>query len=300
MIGTYRLFLDGKFISESKNLITDYGKLAVLRYLAGITDSYAGAIAVGISDATPTTSDSILGYEVSSASINLKSIDYENSEILFKATINSKTKISVKEIGLFPDNASSRSSIIYYFDSSESWGNIDSRNLTDGRVGDSGVDKQTYGGTPETLTISDQLNFADLLSTDAFSLAFITYDNNCDYISIQFTDINGDTMIADTTDSVVTTISHTEDPDVADYHIYEIPKSAFTGQDKAWNQIVRVEIIIQPKAASDSRVVLDALKTTDSNIPAGSEIVSKTTLAESVTKEQDSTLDIEYSLSVPI
>ncbi len=295
MIGKYTIFIDGLKVLESPNLITDSGRITILRYLASISSVYAGALAIGISDAGPTVDDKELGYEVSSEIINLRSVDYDNSEILFKATFPVGERIVVKEIGMFPENSIARSNMVYYFDDSEDWDIVEVRNLTDIRLGESGIENTALSGGTETTTLDARQNFAEMLLTDKFCLAFLTYDDNCEYIRIQFTDINGDQMYSDFVPA-----AHTEDPGNPQYQIIENTRSTFTGQTNEWGQIYTIEVIIKAEDSMDTTITLDGLRISDSNIPSGSEVVSKTRLPESVIKEKDSTLDIQYSLSVPI
>ncbi len=295
MVGRYTVSLDGEIVAESNNLITTAGRITILRFLASISSLYAASIAIGVSDVAPTVDDVELGFEVSSAVINLRSVDYTNSEILFKATFPVGERIVVKEIGMYPDNSVTRSSMIYYFDTDESWNIVEVVNLTDVRLGDSGIQNTAIaGGTIDTSQAS-QLNFGDLLLEDKLCLAFLTYDDNCDYIRLTFTDVNGDTMSAD-----YVPVAHIEDPGTGQYQIIEVLKGDFTGQDKLWNQIVSAQFEIQAKPAVDTQITLDGFRTSDSNVPTGSEIVSKTSLGSEIIKEKDVTLDIQYSLSVPV
>lgn len=290
--GKYTVSIDGVIVHEESNLITDYGRLAILRYLAGITNTYAGAIAVGISNASPTTLDSSLGYEVYQAPIILKTVDYNNSQILFKATFPAGDRYSVYEIGLYPEDSSNRGSLLHYFDSVESWDGAVEDNLVDIRIGESGITMNATSGGTTTISSDSQLSLSTLQSNDKFEFAVVLYDDNCDYIRVTFTDINGDTMYADFTPAVFSSSPQ--------YDIIAVDKSSFTGQDKEWGNIVLMEVSVKANTSTNTSVVLDGFRTTDSNILVGSEIVSKTRLSAPVVKDSLATLDIQYSMSVPI
>lgn len=290
--GKYTISIDGVIVHEESNLITSYGRLAILRYLAGITNTYAGAIAVGVSDTSPTVNDSSLGYEVYQAPIVLKTVNYNDSQILFKASFPAGDQYSVYEIGLYPEDSVNRGSLLHYFDSLESWEGATEDNLVDGRIGESGITMRANSGGTVSISNDSWLSLTTLQANDKLELAAVLYDDNCEYIRITFTDINGDTMYADFVPSAFVSSPQ--------YDIITVERSVFTGQDKEWGNIVRMDVDVKANSATNTVVVLDGFRTTDSNILTGSEIVSKTRLSSPVVKSSLVTLDIQYSMSVPI
>lgn len=295
MIGTYRFFIDGEQVYKCNNLITNYGRIAILRYLASIATVYAGTIAIGSSNHIASITDKELGFEIAQAPIKVRSVDYNNSEILFKATFDPGEKMIITEIGMYPDDSLRRSNMLYFFDADELWSGVQSRNLADVRLGASGIENTALSGGTSTVSMDSQLNLANTLPTDKFCLAFITYDDNCEKITVNFNDINGDIISADFIPE-----THLNGDGTAQYQVCEVLKQTFTNQSKEWEQIMSVDIDIVAKTSTNTTIVLDGFRLSDSNIPAGSEIVSITSLGTPVTKNSGCTLDIQYSLSVPV
>lgn len=63
--GAYKIYSNGLLVSETSNIITNLGKGIILRYLAGNTGMYAGAICVGTSGVAAAATDTKLGFEFS-------------------------------------------------------------------------------------------------------------------------------------------------------------------------------------------------------------------------------------------
>jgi len=292
--GKYIVSLDGHVVAESPNIITDSGRIAILRFLAGISNTYAGILGVGISDAEPSPEDKELGYEVYQAPILLKSVDYGNAEILFKATFPIGDRLVIREIGLFPDEQSSRGNVVTFFDSPDDWSGTGELNVDDIRMGEAGIVMEPTVGSSTSIISDNTLNLIDVQNQDEFVFAVILYDDGCEYIRLTFQDVDGNTMVGDFTPEAYTSGS---DPQ---YCITSLDKGSFSGLNSRWGQIVKTTVTVKANAAELTSVVLDGLRTSDSNILTGSEIVSKTLLAEPVIKEASQTLDVQYSLSVPI
>ena len=288
--GTYSIFIDGQFICKSNNIITSQGKNSILRFMAGVSNSFAGAIGAGISDTTPGVDDTELGYEILREPISIRSVDYTSNDILFKAEFPTGTRMVIYEIGLYPDSDGARSRILFHFDDSEDWSNVTDRNLSDIRIGSSGISANALSGGSQTYTLANSaLDFVDMLPPDLFSLAIVSPDNNCESITVTFTDYTGNT-----TDGVFTPIADTA------YQIIEVQKQNFSVQTVSWERITQIDIVVQAVGGEDTLIVLDGLRTVDSSVMSGSEIVSKTTLGDPVVKEAEQTLDIQYSLGIPL
>lgn len=63
MRGIYRVYEDGKLLTEGENLITTAGKTIITQYLAGKIPSYAGAIAIGSGTTAAAVGDTSLAME---------------------------------------------------------------------------------------------------------------------------------------------------------------------------------------------------------------------------------------------
>jgi hypothetical protein len=100
--GHYKLYLDGELVVASSNLITNFGKSTILRYMAGNISSYAGAVAVGVSSTAASSSDYVLDYELFRVPIAYRTANPTNSSVVFKGTAGAGLSGKVYEIGLFP------------------------------------------------------------------------------------------------------------------------------------------------------------------------------------------------------
>jgi hypothetical protein len=287
MRGSYKFYLDDKLVREQENIITNIGKIAILRFLASITNSYASSIAIGVSDITPTVLDKKLDFEIARSNIMIRSVNYDTSSILFKATFPVGQQALVKEIAVWPIG-SDRSSMLFSFDDGETWTN-QLLNTADIRIGAAGMKNVVLNGSSVENKSLLTLNLANLLLNDEFVLAFISYDDNCEYIRLSFTDINGDIIYSD----------FIPDPHISagiQYQTVNVLKSSFTNQTKEWAQITEVSLITKAKSTQNTTIVLDGLRIEDSNTPGGSEIISRAILSSPILKEAGSSLDIEYVL----
>lgn len=71
--GSYRIFKNGEEVCESKNLLTTFGKDAIIKYLTNSISSWGDAIAIGVGSTTATVADSRLAFEFARNNVNLKS-----------------------------------------------------------------------------------------------------------------------------------------------------------------------------------------------------------------------------------
>jgi hypothetical protein len=106
LTGTYRITSSGSLIGEYQNSITTNGLLAINQYLAGLTPSWAGSLAVGTLYTNPTASTSVqLDYEFKRYPITLKSYRTVSSsvhQIALKVTIDPEATFQAYELGVFP------------------------------------------------------------------------------------------------------------------------------------------------------------------------------------------------------
>lgn len=73
MKGLYRIFKDGKEIAKSDNIVTEFGKDAMLKYLCGATNAWSDAVAIGISNTAATNLDTSMDLEISRAETSIQS-----------------------------------------------------------------------------------------------------------------------------------------------------------------------------------------------------------------------------------
>jgi len=103
MQGLYRVHI-GKETYEYRNLITDSGKLALLKAIAGKRAGWASSIVVGIGSASASASDQSLQFTVSGAELNLAIVDPVNEKVFFKTSLPEIDDYSFYELGCHAGN----------------------------------------------------------------------------------------------------------------------------------------------------------------------------------------------------
>lgn len=299
--GHYKLYLDGELMVASSNLITNFGKSTILRYMAGNITSYAGSIAVGVSSQAASSSDYVLDYELFRVPISYRTTNFSNSSVIFKGTAGAGLAGKVYEIGLFPSqnnalSGSFQTATLHAFDNDENWQNVTARDTVNTRIGTSAITLSATTGTTAGIYNSDiRLNLSGYSATDVFKLAFNTFDTYCTYVIVKFTNSLGQEIMA-----TFIPATHTAGNGVAQYQIISLTKNQFSNQNADWSTIVRADVILLAGGGT-STVSVDGLKIVDAdNLNPEFGLVSRSTLGTAVTKPSNQTLDIEYSLVVPL
>lgn len=301
MIGTYRVYKDGLAVAESKNIITSFGKTLILKYLAGNVSSYAGALAAGIGLSTPSLSDNNLEYELFRVPIIYKTVNPSQSTILFKGTAGVGISGTINEIGLLSSmnnglSGSYQTATIFEFDGDESWDSLFARDIVNSRIGTSAATLTAIAGSfAYTANTTTRLDLSGYSATDTFKLAMITYDTNCAYITLRFINAVGAEM-----SGIFVPNPHTAGNGNPQHQILGITKNQFSNLYGDWSNIIRAEVIVTA-GAGNTQVSLDGLKVVDSdNLNVDFGLVSRSILPAPVQKQPNQTIDIEYSLEVPV
>jgi hypothetical protein len=301
MTGSYKLYLDGELVVAENNLITTFGKSAVLRYLASSITSYAGSLAVGVSNKNPSVSDYVLDYELFRVPIAYRTANMTNSSVTFKGTAGGGISGTIYELGLFPSqnnelSGAFQTATVFTMDSGEAWQNVVLRDTTNSRVGSSAITMNATTGSSVYIYNSDiRLDISGYSATDVFKLAFNTFDVNCTSVVIRFTNADGAEIVG-----TFVPATHTAGNGVAQYQIVSLTKNQFSNQNANWANIIKAEVILYAGAGA-SQVSVDGLKVIDAdNLNPEFGLVSRSVLATPTVKPSNQTLDIEYSLVVPI
>ena len=305
--GQYRILSNGIELARADNVITTLGKRSILRYLAGLDSSFAGAIGVGCSASipnSPSVDDIHLGFEFARAPVTVTSVDYSNQDVIFKATLPTGQAGKVYEMGLFTylDNKEAgafSSKLLSSCGSSELWTATPSAlayDTTNYRVGPEALlaDITTSSGT-QTFTSSVRFNLAGYSYTDEFGLAFVTYYNYIENIQVKFTNSSGTTMVG-----TFTPASHTAGTNVAQMQLVKLSKLSFTNSSSDWSEIVTLQILVTAKSSASAtnrgKVAVDGLRVYDNDtISSQYSLVSRAAVTP-VTKVASTPLDLEYRL----
>lgn len=74
--GQYVIYKNGQEISRQNNVVTNFGKDAILRYLCGAISNWSGALAVGVGNTSATASNTRLAFELSRNVVTLRAPSY--------------------------------------------------------------------------------------------------------------------------------------------------------------------------------------------------------------------------------
>lgn len=194
--GTYKVYLDGQLVSNSKNIITDGGKYTIKQFLAGNIPSWSGAIAIGPINSAASAADTKLGFEVDRQPTLTRTVD-NSGNIVLRAAFPITLETVVREVGVYPfvnTTASGRYQDSIVTDFSESgWS-----------AGGEDVSTTSYAGTKnvklDSTNTSSTLSGIDIdisgyAQTDKFELLVNNLDANIKTITLTFSDgINSSTV----------------------------------------------------------------------------------------------------------
>lgn len=174
MRGFYRIYSEDKIIAEFDNIITDNGKKAIGRFLAGQQSFWADSLAIGSGTSSPQASNNSLDMEFWREEIDLRSYNAEEDEILVRSIIPASVVGKIHEIGIYaaPGNDSlSTGPIVVFFDSSEEAWSGGTADTTNNRIGQSSLSVSASSqGT--SISLDTDSDFRVFTSDDVFKLAY--------------------------------------------------------------------------------------------------------------------------------
>ena len=175
MKGIYRFYENGVLIHEEENLITNLGKVAILRYLAGFSGHFGRSIRLGVGATAANAADVTLNFENYQAPVSLISPDYANTWLVFKARLEETVAGTFYEVGL--SNAYNEqaqqfgSTMILTFDNTiENWSG-GTYNTTNARVGSGNLRLAPSASTTTTVTLDTFIDLSGYSTTDDLKLA---------------------------------------------------------------------------------------------------------------------------------
>ncbi len=291
--GTYRFYSNGVLVGEQKNLLTTKGRQHILRYFSGQSQRFAEGIALGVGNSAATLSDDSLEMEIVRAPISVVSPDYEESNLVFKATVPAEYMGTFKEAGLvsqfvntYSGNYASR--MLVGFDPSlEPWPVDAVFSGTNARVGTEALTVSATATNTNSVKLEgllvDLLGYSNL---DAIKISYFV-GNNVDEIGVRFL----------TTDSDY--YEYTTTPD-AGYNINVFNKSDMAAVGSpSWSTIVGFEFVVTATSGGSASVDFDAVRIEDTDsLNPDYFLISRTVLATPVVKSEPVDLDVEYTLEL--
>ena len=185
MIGTYRIYEDGRLINEFNNVVTATGKQIITRFLAKNNSSWAGAMAVGVGRTAANAADAALECEYARFPVYYSYGFYDGAyKIILKSEMSESFAGAIEEIGVYSllSGGNAFSSEFSLFKSTDDWmldtvtiglqsGIADTSVNADSKI-KSGVVGYKVTGNGSLYKDFSSINFGDYGDTDRFALAY--------------------------------------------------------------------------------------------------------------------------------
>jgi len=278
-------------------MLTVQGKTHIKRFMAGQVSDIAKSIAIGLGGKAEDTNDTSLQFEVGRADIILKSYDFVNNKLIFKASIPQEFAGNIYEVGLWSQTTNSAageytSRLLTSFDSnSETWsaGTFASTNT---RIGEDSLRIAPATSATVTSTLTDMFSdFAGNSGADSFVVAFYNNNANVSAIRVRFK-TDGANYFTFTLSSPTTT----------GYRIVSIAKStAVATGTPSWTNITAFEVEVVATGGGAAQVDFDGIRIEDlDTINPEYVMVARELLPSPLTKVEGRVQDVEFSLPITI
>lgn len=292
MKGIYRVYADGQLVAESENIITNRGRIAIGRYLAGQRPEWASAIVIGSGGTAQLVTDEELEMEFWREEIDLKEYSSGDAEVILRSIIPAPVIGKIHEIGVYCTISNLRqisgSPIALSFDTNaESWTISDgASDTTNNRIGAGAIKLQS------TSTASAESRFNGTFSAygedDYFYLAYEVLSGSLTHLTVRL---------------------KSSETDYREYNIATPAQSGYTVAkwnttdftvvgNPDWEDFSSAEFI----ALVDGEVVLDAFAVKNDPQTIDTVLVSRTTLSgpDIISKTGAQELQIEYSVDLSV
>lgn len=306
MNGLYNFYQDGRLICSAPNVITDAGRKAILRFLAGKGASIGRMISVGAGDTPATAADTRLTLEFDRANVDVSSPDYNENKIVFKGTLNSLSVGRIYEVGLWELVSSTNPyvTLITFDRGLEAW-STGSDASDESRLGPTSLrlEAATNGSATSVLNFTGDIDSFSL--NDVFSLALHAHDTNVSSLTIRFRGTDPANYFEFS-------------PEISrGYNVLNFTKADLTKTGTLdFSEIVSVEVKVNAKATDDTldpdlfpnglgytgtRVDFDSITVASAALQDNSNtLISRSVLGGYLVKTADRPVDVEYVLDVSI
>lgn len=317
-IGTYKFYLDGKYVGEQKNSITRAGRSIILKSLLGTIPTVGGEIHIGIGatangspDSNGLIPDNILNFDIGAAPVRMSYLDNSSNydALVFKARFGSVTseRYRIYELGLFPGNSTEasaglRETSLFSGSVADGWQGL---LVNSGSSVPSTSCYITSALTSYTFRVGDTALFVKAgetvsVNVDQTKLASINLDrlNSVDTLAIAYSKLTADAptvtvRFKTTSDDYFTAIYTLSGSEVYGISTVTVGNMTTTGNPN-WANINSVTV-----TSTTKDVVIDAIRFNDiDTIDTAYGMVSRAVLSTPIVKESNSVLDIEYYLSM--
>lgn len=294
MQGCYKVFVNDQIV-VCKNIITNSGKLALLKAISGERKGWALSILAGIGAATATATDQSLQFLASGADITTTIVDPVNEKVFFKTSLPVFDEYTIYELGCAASQFAS-------LDRSDSGGGgllvnittdlpwtdttgVSASDTTNSRIGKDAISYAISASSTVEGNTAFVNDLAHLKPDAEFKLAY--YAQNLADLIVRFK-VDSSNYYESAAWSVTN-----------GYNISSVQKSAFTATGSPdWANIEVLEVEATA-TGSPGTISLDALRyelpfITDSNL------LSRVVLPTPQDKLPGLTMDIEYMLELDL
>jgi len=323
--GTYKFYLDGKYVGEQKNSITRAGRVIILKSIMGILPTVGGEIHIGLDSTANGAPDSntglipnnVLGFGIASSPVKMSFLDNTGNfdAMVFKASFGNKSsqgeRYVINELGLFPGSGNKNAqslneTTLFSGSTTDTWkkeealllNNTGSTTPTTScyitsaltsysfRVGDTAL----FVKANETVRINntakiDSYNLALFNTIDTLRIAYAKLTGNSPTLTIQFKTTGTDYYLASIPITGAQTYGFVQ-------RTISQMETAKVGSPR-WSDINEISI------SSNTDVVIDAVRFNNvDEVDTVYGMVSRAALSTPIIKESNSVLDIEYYLSM--
>jgi hypothetical protein len=292
--GTYKFYEDGKLIAESKNSLTETGRILALKTLMGAIPNFGGSISLGIDGTANTTSgvyatNKRLGFRVCSSPVisSNVAVDAGKDLIVFKTRIDDPSSYRIHEVGLFSDPlpggaTTNKFETILNFEESDTLVFSGTSQLVTDLVNYRNGDSALKIVSGETVTSNNTISGLEAFdNTDLLNVAY--YANTNADLTVTFYSNSATWQYA---------FSYTGS---AAYRVQSVQLSSGTVTGAFdWSNITKVEF-----SAGTADIILDGIRIENANITdTNNGMISRAALPSAIQKTAGIPIDIEYYLRI--
>lgn len=292
--GEYKFYQQGDLIGVHQNTITTVGKQQILRLLCGLTGVFGESFAFGTGPTAPSVADTNLEFETTRAVVDLRSPDYVNGKVTFKASLPANFVGAIYEVGMWTaaeqNNSAGVSRMILSFDPVFEQYTSGTYTTTNARFGAEALTLTATASQTVTASLLNLLlDFSVYSNNDVFKMAYYRRDTNSATLRVRFK--------TDATNYYTVTVTPTAG---AGYKIVSFTKAnAVATGAPSWSNIVEIEVAVIAGAGGTGVVDFDGIRINDLDSFTGQMmLISRSALSTPITKSAGLPLDVEYSLKV--
>lgn len=308
--GEYIFYEDGKEIARSKNILTKFGKRYITQYLAGQSPTSSKDIALGIGSTPATVNDTQLNFEFYRSEVNIASVDIQTNQttgestygVVYKTTIPVDVSGIINEVGLFPSitlgTTDFGSRAISSFEDNQSWidssGNYPSLvTVSSPKIGPYYMSIGAASSQSKNYFYDFNLDISGYSANDSMTLAYHQSDLNLDYVFLRTYDSNNNYY------EIRYPAENTIGYKVKSLSLSSLYSSGFTSGIPDKTSIVKISVGVKAKSSGATTVLFDGLRINDEDtfrVHYG--MISRSVLANVITKSLGKQMDIEYRLGL--